>query len=605
MSILPLVSALTITAAPEAPPAFPGLSVPSPVSAFTTLASPLVTPAVANLAALPLVSVLSIITSHQEPPAPPAVPGIASLPPVSALSITTSHPAPPALPGLALPLSVSTLSVTATPDDPLPLPCPAEQLTPQQRLDIARAILAGTPISELARQYHVSRKFICSQRRIALDALDNAFLAQLPEDQKVLFYLPVTRAWLEQLSLSLVLTCHSSLRGVHEILRDLFDVHKSVGAIHALVQRAIAKASTLNARQDLNRVRYAALDELFQGTKPILSVVDVLSTYCCLLSSEEHRDADTWGIRLLELQEQGFSPRAAIGDLGTALRAGLKLVQPDLFCRGDNFHVVRDAGAVVRFLDNRAYTAISTYDKLCGQVRHKPNDSHLRAKRDAAQREMLRAIALADDVAVLVGWLRQDVLAVAGPCWQQRQALYDFVLAQLQARETLCEHRLKPLIGVLRRHKAELLDFVKELDEEIAVVANYARVPEAVVRELMALQEMPATSARRWQRDTVVHRQLGERYHEVSELAELLRRDVVRASSVVENVNSRLRNYLFLRKEVGQGSLELLRFYLNHHRFLRSERSEREGKSPAELLSGQEHGHWLEMLGYQLFHQSA
>ena len=114
-----------------------------------------------------------------------------------------------------------------------------------------------------------------------------------------------------------------------------------------------------------------------------------------------------------------------------------------------------------------------------------------------------------------------------------------------------------------------------------------------------------ATSARRWQRDTVVHRQLGERYHEVSELAELLRRDVVRASSVVENVNSRLRNYLFLRKEVGQGSLELLRFYLNHHRFLRSERSEREGKSPAELLSGQEHGHWLEMLGYQLFHQSA
>ena len=80
---------------------------------------------------------------------------------------------------------------------------------------------------------------------------------------------------------------------------------------------------------------------------------------------------------------------------------------------------------------------------------------------------------------------------------------------------------------------------------------------------------------------------------------------VVRASSVVENVNSRLRNYFFLRKEVGQGYLELLRFFLNHRRFLRSEHAERVGKSPAELLNGQEHEHWLEMLGYPLFRRAA
>lgn len=503
-----------------------------------------------------------------------------------------------------LPL-VSALSITAIPEPPPALPCAAQQLSPQQRQRIALDVLAGQPISDLARLYQVSRKFIRRQRHIALDALDHAFAPELAEDQRVLFHLPVTRAWLEQLSLALVLTCHSSLRGVHEVLRDLFDVHKSVGSIHALVQRAIAKASMLNARQDLNRVRYPALDELFQSGDPILSVVDVHSTYCCLLSVEEHRDADTWGVRLLELQEQGFSPLAAIGDLGTALRAGLKLAQPDTPCRADLFHVVRDGGQVVRFLENRAYTAISTYDKLCGQVQRKPDDTDLIPKRDAAQREMLRAIALADDVTVLLYWLRQDVLAVAGPCWQQRQALYDFVLAELRAREALCEHRLKPLISVLRRHKEELLAFVQEVDEEITLVANYARVPEDVVREMMAVQEMPPTSPRRWQRDAVLHQQLGERYHELSPLAEVLRQGVVRASSVVENVNSRLRNYLFLRKEVGQGYLDLLRFYLNHHRFLRSEHGEREGKSPAELLSGQEHGHWLEMLGYQLFRRAA
>ena len=80
---------------------------------------------------------------------------------------------------------------------------------------------------------------------------------------------------------------------------------------------------------------------------------------------------------------------------------------------------------------------------------------------------------------------------------------------------------------------------------------------------------------------------------------------VVRASSLVENVNSRLRNYFFLRRQLGPDYLALLQFYLNHRRFERSDRQERVGKSPAELLSGREHSHWLEMLGYQRFRRVA
>jgi hypothetical protein len=86
---------------------------------------------------------------------------------------------------------------------------------------------------------------------------------------------------------------------------------------------------------------------------------------------------------------------------------------------------------------------------------------------------------------------------------------------------------------------------------------------------------------------------------------EALRGGVVRASGVVEDVNSRLRDYFFLRKGIGGGYLELLRFFLNHRRFMRSEHAFRVGKSPAEVLGGQEHAHWLEMLGYQRFSQAA
>jgi hypothetical protein len=49
-------------------------------------------------------------------------------------------------------------------------------------------------------------------------------------------------------------------------------------------------------------------------------------------------------------------------------------------------------------------------------------------------------------------------------------------------------------------------------------------------------------------------------------------------------------------------SLKDNRFQVCRHPFLGLDpRPERVGKSPAELLTGQTHPHWLEMLGYRLF----
>ena len=79
----------------------------------------------------------------------------------------------------------------------------------------------------------------------------------------------------------------------------------------------------------------------------------------------------------------------------------------------------------------------------------------------------------------------------------------------------------------------------------------------------------------------------------------------LRASSVVENLNSRLRTYFFLRRHLGADYLDLLRFYLNHRRFPRSEHPERVGRSPAELLSGETQPSWLEQLGHRHFRRSA
>ena len=54
---------------------------------------------------------------------------------------------------------------------------------------------------------------------------------------------------------------------------------------------------------------------------PVLGV-HLRPTFCFLLSPEEHRDTDTWGIRLLELVDRGFAPQATIADFAAGLRAG-------------------------------------------------------------------------------------------------------------------------------------------------------------------------------------------------------------------------------------------------------------------------------------------
>ncbi len=70
-----------------------------------------------------------------------------------------------------------------------------------------------------------------------------------------------------------------------------------------------------------------------------------------------------------------------------------------------------------------------------------------------------------------------------------------------------------------------------------------------------------------------------------------------RSSSLVENLNSRLRTYFTLCRYLGGLYLDLLRLFLNHRRFLRSRRAERNGKSPRELITGSGHPHWLTLLG--------
>ena len=208
---------------------------------------------------------------------------------------------------------------------------------------------------------------------------------------------------------------------------------------------------------------------------------------------------------------------------------------------------------------------------------------------------------------IAVGWLERDILALAGTSLEDRRELFDFIVEDLARREHLDSARIRPVRPVrvaLKRQRDKLLGFAGVLDGKIAAIAQCFDVTGYHVRAVCLLLRKPETSLAYWQRREQLNRLLGWKFHGILEAVSDAMDETHRSSSMAENLNGRLRNYFFLRRHLGQGYLDLLRFFLNHRTFARSERPERVGKSPAELMTGKPHPHWLELLGFERFRRS-
>ncbi len=484
----------------------------------------------------------------------------------------------------------------------------AADLGPAERKHLSVEVLAKTqPLSRLAAGLGVSRQFVYRQAAKAANALDEAFEAT-SDDKGVLFHLPVTKDWIHQFVLAQVLIGHTSFRGVMEILDAAFDYRGvSLGTIHNIVQDAIVSSRAINESQDLSTVRVGAHDEIFQANKPVLVGMDVESTYCYLLAEEAHRDGETWGVHLLDLLEQGLRPERTIADGGTGLRAGQAESWPSVPCNGDVFHAEREIGMLANYLANRASHCTTTREKLerkMEQSKKKGRGQTLSKRLAIARKTEALAVALADDIAALAEWVKCDILSLAGPSLSIRRELLDYIVAELQAREELNRYRIRPVRRMLENQRDNLLAFAGVLDERFDELAARLDVPLPFVQAVCELQGLDPNLPAYWQREGRLRKKLRDKFHPVEANVREILATTPRASSIVENLNSRLRNYFFLRRHIGNGYLDLLRFFLNHRRFLRSERPERVGKSPAELLTHQSLPHWLELLGFERFRQN-
>jgi len=170
------------------------------------------------------------------------------------------------------------IGAAADPTALFPPACVAKALGPQQRKELSIQALAGhVPVSQLATGQQVSRQFIYRQAGRAAEALDEAFA---PADGVggVLFHLPVTKAWLEQLVLAQVFIRHTSHRGVGEIFQAVGLPRPSVGTVHNILAEVLPRARAINAAMDLGGIAVGAHDEIYQARRPVRVGADVRST---------------------------------------------------------------------------------------------------------------------------------------------------------------------------------------------------------------------------------------------------------------------------------------------------------------------------------------
>jgi len=195
-------------------------------------------------------------------------------------------------------------------------------------------------------------------------------------------------------------------------------------------------------------------------------------------------------------------------------------------------------------------------------------------------------------------------MTLAGPVLAVRQELFDFIVSELKQREDERYPAIRKLRKALRNQRDQLLAFAGVIDQKLADIAAAFELPLQAVREVCLLHRKHKTANAYWERWNQLHSQLSGKFYEVMKTVGKALEETPRASSMVENLNSRLRNYFFLRRSLGDDYLSLLKFFLNHRCFIRSLKPERVGKSPKQLLTSEAHPHWLELLGFERFQRA-
>lgn len=451
--------------------------------------------------------------------------------------------------------------------------------------------VAGLPVTEIANELQISREWVYQQKDSVLD-----HISSLDNDKEPVPSIIMDAHFVKRMVLSLSLDCHASADGIIRTFDSVLGLHISAGKISSILAEAAGRAAAFDDSIPLESITQGANDEIFQGDTPVLTGIDAESTYVYLLAQAGDRSADTWQLFMEDRREHGLELQVSISDGGTGLAAGIPKAFPDVCVQPDIFHELRPVGAEVARLERKAEKLISDEARLEGRAQGKHPHRKTLEQLDQIHRKVEQALREYDLLNILFHWL-VELVGFSGYQYQEACLLAEWVLSEMEA--LFPGHtKLIAQTGKLRKKLPQILSFLQRLEDGFAMSAVEKGIPPEAFH-IMYTQKAFHPSSREYIRmEYCLGTLLGDGCMAAKQEFNRILDKTKRASSLVENLNSRIRVYMDLKRMVPEKYFTLLKVYFNTRKYHRSRIPERVGKSPLELMSGKKYPEFLEILGY-------
>jgi hypothetical protein len=158
---------------------------------------------------------------------------------------------------------------------------------------------------------------------------------------------------------------------------------------------------------------------------------------------------------------------------------------------------------------------------------------------------------LSETINALVGWMNHDVLNKAGNSLETRQALYDFISEEFYKLSTIHAHRIKSVCVTLRNQRDLFLGFVGVLNEKFKDIADKFSCSLADVWKFCKLHRYDVFSDNYEIQSLPLQLQFEGKFEDIEDAVMEAIDSTERTSSLLENLNGRVRTFFYSRKEIG------------------------------------------------------
>jgi hypothetical protein len=478
-------------------------------------------------------------------------------------------------------------------------------LDPQTRIDIVKDVWRHQGIygkmTQIAQDYHISRTFLYQLSWAAQSHLEALF-----SDPNHLIEPPEFR--LEPWILMLRLEGKCSIPSISSIFKHFDYLPNSVGYLSEYLQDyGNCVPSTLSMPH--KKVVFYLSDEIFAIQAPILVTIDAQSTAILKIELASDRSAKTWERHFQDLGVHRFYSLGMASDRGVGLKAGYQAVCKEGLWVCDHFHEFQDLFNHCHQLQRKAYGAIAKEIEAAEKFANAKSEANLQKRLEQyeqARQACEHAIERYDQLDLLLGML-SETLHLCSELGQLRtvEGVRANLILVLSLIEELDDEPLLKLLKPIYAH----------LDEILVPFRQVERIHTELLEQMS--QQTVDAFVLAWHHDHLSYQSHGKKKHyhqrernywlnfsegilddqfDAFKMLVFEKLDqVVKASSLVEMVNSLIRPYLNSCKgQITQETLNLIMFYHNHRRY---KSGRRQGKAPIELLTGEPlQGDWVDLL---------